>query len=236
MSTLAGTTGARAASRRRGGAGLTVGTPVVSTKQGGTSSANFSATLPAYVPGDVWLMFVDIPGNLGQSTPSGWTLVGSEESSSSSSGTELTVFRRTPDGSEGSTVTVAWTGATMRTCCVAIFPISGADTASPMSGSLVGASSSSGSTSLPHAGMTTAHNNAVVFDAMGQRFSSDATYTHAGGFTGKQEVYAPDSLADDMNLSVAYKVQAAAGATGAINGSSTAAAPWAHVACAVRPA
>lgn len=205
------------------------GTPVITT-QG--ASSTFTINLPTYTAGHVWIAIIQTRAITTMTTPAGWTLHYQDRAATSSSGPWVYVFYRVPDGTEGTTLAIA-TGGTGSAMLSAVYPMSGVDTANTFDGS-VGANDSStvAGTEIINDGTTTLYANSFLFNIQSATLTNDdIIFTSPVGWTTDLDY---NYTYNDLNVN--YKLQASAGATGAVNGAMNVASRWVSVVFALKDA
>ena len=184
-----------------------VGIGLVGTAGGSNSnSASAVVTLPAGIlANDQILVSATMPANRNVTTPSGYTLVGSWRTGSTSGHTKMSLFRKTATGSEIN-VTVTFSATVAKTVTAAVYR--GVNTTTPIEVSS-NATSSTNTVVLPSVAPTLANSKLVAVLGATQGSVAGAVWSAPSGMVKQveQSIASTDGAIADQRLT-------AAGATG----------------------
>ncbi len=182
---------------------------------GNSSSGSFSVTVntPACVPGNLLLFVVSTANNSATdvtvSTPSGWTLLVGNSTTTTSVQPGMYVFYRVADGSEAASYSATTSG--LGSAAAAIITLAGVDAATLSAGTT---NTGSATTSITANGVTATANGIVLYlGAHANNNQGVVTFTPPSGMTEAAES-SRDGPAVDMTLEIAYQEGLTAGATG----------------------
>ncbi len=182
---------------------------------GNASSSSFSVTVntPACVPGNLLLFVVSTANgsitDVTVSTPSGWTLLAGNGTTTTLFQPGMYVFYRVADGSEAASYSATTSG--LGSAAAAIITLAGVNAATLSAGTT---NTGSATTSITANGVTATANGILLY--LGAQANSNqgvVTFTPPSGMTEAVES-SHNGPAVDITLEVAYQEGLTAGATG----------------------
>lgn len=188
---------------------------IANNTAGASSSSSFSVTVntPACVPGNLLLFVVSTANNSATnvtvSTPSGWTLLVGDSTTTTSVQPGMYVFYRVADGSEAASYSATTSG--LGSAAAAIITLAGVNAATLSAGTT---NTGSATTSITANGVTATADGIVLYlGAQANNNQGVVTFTPPSGMTEAAES-SHDGAAVDITLEVAYQEGLLGGPTG----------------------
>lgn len=186
---------------------------IASNSGSAVTTTSVSVNTPARAPGNLLLFAVSASSGAGDNvsitTPTGWTLLSGNTTSSTAYQPGTYIFYRIADGAEAASYSA--TASTTCNLVGAIVTLAGVNAATLTAGTT---STGSGTTSIVADAVTaTANGILLYFGAQANNNQGVVTFTPPSGMTEAVDVSA-DGTASDLSMEVAYQEGLSAGSTG----------------------
>jgi hypothetical protein len=196
---------------------------LASTSGSATTGPGLTVNTPACVPGNLLLFVTSTAGSgatdISFSTPSGWTLLSGNSTSTTTFQPSMYIFYRIADGSEAASYTATASAGTSSLVGV-MLTLAGVDASTLTAGTT---STGSSTTSITATEVTATANGILLYFGAQANSSAPVTFTPPSGMTEAIE-QSNNATNADLTVTAAYQEGLSAGATGSKTGTASAAA------------